>query len=162
MAVFKNTFTRAINVIPSADCDVPNPALFIVAAQSTGTATNQLIDANADFITAGVKVGDIVYNTTENLAATVTNVINATTLELNGDAVQAGLSDCNIYAGTQNSASLGGCFLYNPNAASRIAVQVKTVGGELIAFEISSQFQFCPLQVRAVISSSAAPVIAFC
>jgi hypothetical protein len=160
MAVFKNTFTRAINVIASADCDVPNPALFIVSCQSTGTATNQLIDINADFIAAGVQVGDIVYNVTEQLAATVINVINSTTLELNGDAVQAGLSDCDIYAGTQNSASSAGCFLYNPSAVTRIAVSVKTIGGDAVAFDISQNFQFCPIQVRSVISSSGTPIIA--
>ena len=56
------------------------------APKSSGTedtyGLDQMIDSGADFVTDGVKVGDVVANITDNTYATVTAVTNLTTLAL--------------------------------------------------------------------------------
>ena len=56
------------------------------APKSSGSETshtnNKLVDAGADFVTDGVKIGDVVANITDNLYATVTAAPAATNLTL--------------------------------------------------------------------------------
>lgn len=47
---------------------------------TTGANATSLVDANADFVKAGVKVGDVVYNVTDGCSFTVTAITNSTTL----------------------------------------------------------------------------------
>jgi len=58
-----------------------------VLASSTNTTVtpSDLIDSTADFITAGVQIGDIVSNGSTNQVTTVVLVQNATTLNLSDD-----------------------------------------------------------------------------
>lgn len=55
------------------------------AGTNTAVNTNQLIDSGADFIAAGVKIGDIVVNRTVYTSTVVTAVTSATTLTLQDD-----------------------------------------------------------------------------
>ncbi len=61
---------------------------------STGTATtdttNKLVDTGATFQTDGVQVGDLAYNTTDELYAKVTAVDSETSLSLDSDAFPDG------------------------------------------------------------------------
>jgi len=60
-------------------------------ADAGGSATS-LVDADGDFVNAGVLVGDLVFNDTENTYGFVTNV-TATTLTLTNDGSNAPVTD---------------------------------------------------------------------
>lgn len=67
----------------------------------------QLEDSTADFITDGVKPGDIVVNATTFTSATVDAVVSATVLDISNDIFQDPLTgeDYNIYSGSDYSES---------------------------------------------------------
>jgi hypothetical protein len=71
-----------------------------VLASSTNTTvvSGDLIDSTADFITAGVQVGDIVSNGSTNQVTTVVLVQNATTLNLSDDIFTSTGDDYFIYS----------------------------------------------------------------
>jgi len=56
----------------------------IFNSATTSFLLNNLVDATADFITLGVKEGDVVSNAVTNQAATVVSVVSATTLQISG------------------------------------------------------------------------------
>lgn len=62
----------------------------LAAATNTSSSPTELVDSLADFIVAGVQVGDIVSNGGTNQVATVTEVFNATTLTLSEGIFDAG------------------------------------------------------------------------
>ena len=67
------------------------PVFKLLASGTTdddGTPTD-LIDSGADFVTAGVQVGDIVHNSTDNTYHTVTSV-TADTLGVTGGGLETG------------------------------------------------------------------------
>lgn len=69
--------------------------------KSTGTATtdteNKLIDSSATFSTDGVAAGDIVWNTTDDVPATVVSVDSETQITLDYDAFPDGNENYDIY-----------------------------------------------------------------
>ena len=71
-----------------------------VLASSTNTTvtSGDLIDSTADFITAGVQIGDIVSNGSTNQVTTVVLVQNATTLNLSDDIFTSTGDDYFIYS----------------------------------------------------------------
>ena len=67
------------------------PVFKLLASGTTdddGTPTD-LIDSGADFVTAGVQVGDIVHNSTDNTYHTV-NLVTADTLGVTGGGLESG------------------------------------------------------------------------
>jgi len=73
-----------------------------VLASSTNTTVtpSDLIDSTADFITAGVQIGDIVSNGSTNQVTTVVLVQNATTLNLSDDIFTSTGDNYFIYSAT--------------------------------------------------------------
>ena len=70
-----------------------------ISGTTTGTPSlNQLIDATANFITAGVVYGDIVINLTTLESAEVMAVASATVLDLSSDIFQGIKEDYAIYS----------------------------------------------------------------
>lgn len=57
---------------------------------ATSTIASKLVASGASFITNGVKIGDVVLNTTNNTSAIVTSVDSATQLGLNADIFISG------------------------------------------------------------------------
>jgi len=57
----------------------------VATGSNTAVSTNQLVDSGASFITAGVKVGDIVTNRSTYQSTVVITVVSATTLNLQDD-----------------------------------------------------------------------------
>jgi hypothetical protein len=57
----------------------------VASGSNTAVSTNQLVDSGASFITAGVKVGDIVTNRSTYQSTVVNTVVSATTLNLQDD-----------------------------------------------------------------------------
>ena len=56
---------------------------------TSGTSADQLVDAGQDFLTS-VTVGDVVWNTTDETSALVTNVVDDETLDLSADIIVSG------------------------------------------------------------------------
>lgn len=160
MSVFKSQYTRSLNVIPSDYANVPYPSIINEGAQ-TSTSSDNLVDENADFIALQVAAGDIVYNTTASLAATVIDVVDANTLLLNFDAFPNEADEYVLYnASSQTSLGAQGCVIYAGGSMSP-SVKVTTVGGDESTFPISFS-GVIPVQVLKVhkTGTSASPIIA--
>jgi len=148
MSVQKIQANRALKVIPSDFCDVPYPNVAQEGTNTTAVAPNVLIDINATFITNNVAVGDIVYNTTSNLAATVEIVASETSLTLN-DNIFLSVGDSYIiyHASPQTVIGNRGCTLYIGGFGS---AEVTTTDGDVVVFEGLNTGQFVPVQVLKV------------
>jgi len=147
MSVFQSQYTRALKVIPSDDANIPYPNL-VISGVTTGVAADELIDTGADFIRANVSVGDIVYNTSNNFAATVVEVINSTTLLLNKDIIPSSATIYSIYnASSQTSNGNPGCYLYLGTDGN---VKVTTIGQDIVTFNDLKGGTLLPVQVVKV------------
>lgn len=146
MASQKLQVGRALRVIPSDNANIPFPAL-VCSGENDGFDPNILIDTTVNFIALNVNTGDIIYNTTDNTAATIINVLDENTLELNADIYQSIGLTYFIYSGDQNN----GCVLYIGGSGP---VHVLTVGEDDVTFVGVNTGQFMPVQVLKVFASS--------
>jgi hypothetical protein len=146
MAYQKLQPERAIQVIPHSSIPIPDPALEVTSGEAdtyTGPAiTNPFQDDNATFITSDVKVGDIVFNTTDKTITQVRSVESETVLTLD-DAIMASGETYTIYRYTDKSA----CVLYVGGAGN---VGVTTIGGDNVTFYGVPAGTFLPVQVTNV------------
>jgi|11BtaG_2_1085332.scaffolds.fasta_scaffold10242_2 hypothetical protein len=146
MAYQKLQPERAIQVIPHTSIPVPDPALEVISGEAdtyTGPAiTNPFQDDNATFVTSDVKVGDIVFNTTDKTITQVAEVVSETVLRLD-DAIMANGETYAIYRYTDKSA----CLLYVGGAGN---VGVTTIGGDQVIFYGVPAGTFIPVQVTNV------------
>jgi|688.fasta_scaffold412015_3 hypothetical protein len=151
MSVFKTTFSRALAVLKSDDANVPYPAI-VKSGTNTSLVNEQLVDSAGDFINAGVKTGDIVYNTTGGSAATVVSVTSATVIVLNTTIFGATGDSYTIYqASSQTTIGNAGCFLYiGNNGGDPVNVKVTTIGGDIVTFSFIPVGTFLPVQVIKV------------
>ena len=147
MSVFKSQFSRALAVIPTDNANVPYPAPSCIGI-NTFLSVSSLIDSEASFVTNNVATGDIVYNTTAKLAATVLVVIDETTLLLNADIFTATADNYIVYqASSQNTIGNPGCNLYVGGAGN---VKVTTIGQDIITFTAVPVGTVLPVQVIKV------------
>lgn len=158
MSIFKSQFSRALEVIKSNDTNVPYPAP-VKSGTNTGVAIDQLVDTAGNFINAGVKTGDIVYNTTDGNAATVVSVTSATVIVLNNTIFGSAGSEYTIYqASSQTTIGNAGCTLY---VGSSGGVTVTTIGQDVVTFPYVPIGTILPVQVIKVWeSSTASPILA--
>jgi hypothetical protein len=80
-----------------------------VAGTATSTVSGHLVDTNALFVTNGVSIGDVVYNSTDGTQATVTAVNGETDLTLNSNIMASGEA---YTVGVQSNFLLQYCFDY--------------------------------------------------
>ena len=142
---------RSLAVIPSPNTNIPMPNVIVTSVTTSSTA-NKLIDSARNFSSVGtnplnIQVGDIVYNTTNSLAATVTNVDSATILTLNSPIMGTG-NNYTLYSGTNTAGSTEPCVLYIGTSGN---IRVVTSGGDEVTFVGVSGF--FPVQVIRVLSS---------
>ncbi len=147
MSVFKSQFSRALTVIRSNNSNIPFPS-----PEESGTSTSVsagfLVDSTALFVTKNVKTGDIVYNTSDGLSATVLEVVNETTLLLNADIFAFTGKEYTVYAASpQNTIGNTGCFLYIGVGGN---VKVTTIGGDEVLFYGVAAGTVLPVQVIKV------------
>jgi hypothetical protein len=144
MSVFKSQFARALAVIKSDNANVPFAAP-VKSGVNTSAVENELVDSAGDFINAGVKTGDIVYNTTDGSAATVVSVTSATVVVLNADIFADTDKAYTIYqASPQTTIGNTGCNLYIGGAGN---VKVTTIGGDIVTFNAVPVGSVLPVQV---------------
>ena len=156
MSVFKSQFSRALPVIKSDNANIPYPA-DAASGTNTATATNQLINSAATFVTNAIAPGDIVYNTTDGTAATVVSVTNQTTLVLNADIFAATAKAYVVYqASSQTTIGNAGCFLYVGGAGTLV---VTTISGDIVTFTGVPVGTVLPVQVIKLASASTATLV---
>ena len=103
-----------------------------------------------------VEVGDIVYNTTANTAATVTAVTSTTTLALSANIFTVGTEAYSIFKATQNGGIANeGCLLaIGHNVVNTLCTQrVITAGGDDVTITAMSG-SFLPVQVVRVFTGA--------
>ena len=147
MAYQKLQVSRALQVIKSDNANIPFPA---VVTSGTGVAPipNELEDSSTGaFITRNVQVGDVVYNTTTNLSATVVQVIGEENLTLNANIFTGAVDGYIIYS--QNTKNEG-CVLYIGTGGN---VRVLTHGGDDVTFVNLLGGTFVPVQILKVFES---------
>ena len=151
MGVQKLQANRALRIIPSNDALIPFPAVAETGA-STSVVASQLVDSTGTFVTLSVKPGDIVYNTTSGLAATVVNVNSETVLVLNANIFTAAAQAYVVYqASPQTTIGNTGCVLYVGGAGN---LNVVTIGDDTVLFNAVPAGSFLPVQVKQVLSTS--------
>ena len=167
MSVFKTTFSRALKVIPSDDCNVPSPNLLVQGTNTAIDGTNPLIliDNNIKFFKSAasesaasqgdvqylVNVGDVVYCYDTGLAATIVSIETDISLFLNADIF--GGSTGHTYYIYQEGAQTGlgntGAYLYIGGIQNTGNIHVTTIGGDdMIVGKITKPF--FPIQVKKV------------
>ena len=150
MPNLKLQVSRALKVIPSVNTNIPMPNVIVTSIATTTTA-NKLVDSTKNFTSLGtnplnVQVGDIVYNTTSSLAATVTNVDSATQLSLNANIMTA-TNAYTLYLGTNTAGSVEPCVLYVGVGGT---LNVTTAGGDVVNLVGIASGTFLPVQVIRV------------
>lgn len=150
MSVFQSQYTRALKVIPSDDANIPYPNLK-TSGVTTSAVTDELVDSSANFVRDNVLIGDIVYNTSNNLAATVIEVIDANTLLLNKNIIPSSGTIYSIYnSSSQSSNAPQACYLYIGADGN---VDVTTLGGDRVTFNDLKGGTTLPVQVIKVHST---------
>lgn len=157
MPNLKLQVSRALNVIPSDFTNIPMPNI-ITYAQATSTSVGILIDSTRNFFSSGVnplnvQVGDIVYNTTAQQAAMVTNVDSATQLTLSGAITMTIGDNYTLYSGTNITGSVEPCVLYVGTGGD---LEVTTAGGDTVYLTNVPSGSFLPIQVIRVSAFSTA------
>lgn len=150
---------RALNVIPSDNNDIPFPLVATSGANSF-VSVNQLIDSSANFYAENVHEGDIVYNTSSLLAATVVSVDAPDTITLNADIFLGTPENYVIYQ--TGAMSLGNqvCVLYIGTGGD---LSVTTADNDTkIIFANVQDGTFFPVQVKRVnaFGTSAGDIVA--
>lgn len=150
---------RALNVIPSDNNDIPFPLVATSGANSF-ISVNQLVDSSANFYADNVHQGDIVYNTSSLLAATVVSVDAPDTITLNADIFLGTPENYVIYQ--TGAMSLGNqvCVLYIGTGGD---LSVTTADDDTkIIFANVQDGTFFPVQVKKVNSfgTTAADIVA--
>lgn len=138
----------ALAVTKSDNANIPFPAIVAQGVNNTVIA-NELEDTDVDFVALNVQVGDVVYNTTDGTAATVTQVINNTRLLLNADIFTAVAKSYIVYANNNKE----GCVLYVGTGGN---LRVLTAGGQDVTFANIIGGTFLPVQVLKVFATGTA------
>jgi len=145
MAYQKLQAGEALAILTSDTIRVPNPA----AIANTGTAAAptgaQLVGTGTEF-TKTVAVGDIVYDTTNSVVATVDAIVSDTVLTTSA-AIATGASYV-IYSQANNPSN--GCVLYVGGAGD---VKVKMAGGNDVVFAGATAGSFLPINVLQVFAT---------
>jgi hypothetical protein len=154
MAYQKLQAGRAWKVYPSDNTDIPDIGTGGPTGTTTSGGTSQLIDNTKDFVTAGVKKGMIVVNTTDGTQTTVTSIENATTLNVKDNIFSVTSKAYQIYGGNQE-----GAVLYIGTAGD---LKVETVAGDEVTFVGINTGAFFPVHVKKVFATgtSASNIIA--
>lgn len=149
MAYQKLQVSSALAVIPSDFINIPNPSDSSISGTTDGTTG--LTDSTATFTDGSVKIGDIVYDTSNSVVGRVT-AIAATVLTLdNGNGVAVNLatgSSYIVYKDTNNAAVL------YVGVAGDLVVEMANSG--LQATFTAAANGYHPIQVNKVLATGTA------
>lgn len=143
---------QALNVVKSDFANTPYTTV-TAAGETSGTITSKVLNgvAGSDFENKGIFAGDIVYNTSTGLAATVIFVIDDTKINLNASIfLNVAGENYTIYAAsavTNYQNANNGCVLYIGTAGD---LTVDTISGDEKVFFKKVPAGFFPVQVKKV------------
>ena len=144
--------SRALRLAITNNAEIPTlNVLGSGTNTSTGTALS-IAPGTGDFIAAGVKPGDIVYNINVPLtptAATVTAVLSSTAININASIFPAVSSPFIIYQSSSNAGVNDSPVLYIGTGGVLCA---ETAGGDQIVFS-NAPGGFFPVNVRKILAS---------
>ena len=136
----------ALNIVSTDNANIPYPNV-IETGVSGSVSANQLEDVTGQFVTLNVQVGDVVYNNTTLLAATVTRVLDEENLLLNANIFLASGDSYTIYAQNGKEA----CVLYVGTGGK---LRVMTASGQDVLFNNILGGSFLPVQVLKVFKTT--------
>ncbi len=149
--------SRAIRIIANG-IEIPYPGNNLTSVSSplvNSSTGSTLINATVDFVALGVRVGDIVYNTsnlTSPPSATVTSIVSANQLSLSASIFSVANSFFIIYQSYGNNGVLQTPTLYIGGLGG---VVVETESLELAFFGSIFTGSFLPVKIRRVLASGA-------
>lgn len=149
MPTFKPQPSRALRLAITNNAEIPT---LNILGSGINFLTGASINAPIDFIAAGVKPGDIVYNINVPLtptAATVTQILSATQLLLNASIFPVASSPFIIYQSSSNAGVNDSPVLYIGTGGTLCA---ETAGGDQIVFT-GAPGGFFPVNVRKILTS---------
>jgi len=155
MATNKTQGYQALNIVTSDNANVPYTVIRR-SGDNDGISTNQLIgESNAEFIKNGVKAGDIVVNTSNNVSATVTALVDQETLTLNADIFTnvGGTERYTIYAASavdNYQDANNGCVLYIGTGGADKDLNITPLANQLPVIFKNVKEGFFPVQVKKV------------
>lgn len=155
MSVFKNQFTRALNIYESDYAEIPYPQVVTTGESGTSGGVDLLYDETKDFLALTVAAGDIVFNTSTNTSATVVEVVDENTILLNASIfTDSVLDNYTIYAASaQTTIGNRGCFLFVGTAGILV---VETIGGDVVTLQTVNSNTIVPIQVVKVLTGTTA------
>lgn len=148
MSAFTLIYTRAARVYPSNRINIPYPNL-VLSGVTTSLGTNLLVDNTLDFLALGIKVGDTVFNVSDERYALVVSV-SSNELKLSEDIFTTSPEDYLIYQGVNN-----GCYIYVPVQEGDVFLDVETIGGDQVIFH-NPPAGILPVQVKKVLQDTTA------
>lgn len=150
MAYQKLQVERALEVIPSDTINIPNVSGAVLSGTTTeaAPAANQLVDGDKEFTLIKGLIGSIVYLT--GGVATVTGIINDTTLALSAGVADTGATEAYTIYSDANQ----GCVLYTGAGGD---IKVLTAGNDEVTFTGTAAGAFIPVQVKRVFATPAPP-----
>ena len=170
MAYQKLQPTRGIGVVPNDTYNIFSPSSSVVSSGvSTSATTDSLTDANADFISAGVQVGDVVYRERYNYSSGKNrNALGTVTaVDANGTQLTVSAVADNDVSGTPTSFSMpsgikyrifrpsenvnNGCILYIGSIGAGGLLRVVTAAGDDLMLTGVVQGSYTPVQVVKVL-----------
>jgi len=146
MAYQKLQAGQALAVIPSDIIPITNPSAIADTGTADAPSGAQLVDATKLFEST-VKVGDIIYDSTNSVAATVDAIVSDTVLTTSA-AIATGASYV-IYSQRDNASN--GCTLFVGGLGD---VEVKMVGGNTVMFKTVAAGSFMPIHVKQVLRTN--------
>lgn len=150
MAYQKLQVSTALAVIPSDFINIPSPSDFVLDGRTDGTSG--LTDSTQTFTDGSIKIGYIVYETSNNVAARVTGIVNDNELSLDdGTGAPVNLaSGANyvIYKDLNRAAVL------YVGVTGDLAVEMAN-SGQQVTFTAASN-GYHPIQVNKVLSTGTA------
>ena len=137
--------TRALDVIPSDDVNIPYPNM-VMTGVTDATAPFFLIDSTADFIAKGIKVGDTILNESTNKWAKVTSIPSTGGRLGVSDNIFGSGSVYLIYQGENT-----GCLLYVGDTGD---LEILTAGNNQILIQSVLGGTLVPIRVLRVLASN--------
>jgi len=170
-----------LDVIASDTIPIPSPDLPKISGTTTASTASKLVDVGADFST--VSIGDIVYNTTDNTIATVTQVESSTILVISSN-IFTSPENYIIFLGGPNGSSRikgsEGCLLYVANSVQifqdiqpsdpvapgvgtpdprYVNVKVKSIAGNDVVFNNFKVGNYLPIQITQLYATQSSSTI---
>lgn len=140
---------RALPVYPSDNTDIPFPQPVASGITDSPTAFQLNDSTHTTPFTEVVKAGDIVYNVSAGLSATVVRVLNVNQILLNTDIFVGINQDYVIYASSNDTANEG-CIIYVGGQGNNEDVKVTTIGGDVVVFHKAPLGSYLPIVVSKV------------